>query len=335
MASSFEELLKNRKKTNDSLNKKVESLKKGGSYDKEPDARLWDLKHLKNDDGNGRATIRFLPAPLGEDEPFVQYFSYFHQNKKNGKWYVEKSLKTFGNDEKDPAYDYNGTIYDNQAIAKDDKSKHTIRRNKTYVSNILVVDDPKNPDNNGKVFLFEYGPMIFKMIEARMNPDPNVSDDEPAIPFDPIEGCNFKIKIVSKKLNGNLTPNYESSTWGPISPLADDAEEMEKIWKKAYPLAKEFLDRSKYNPYEKQLENFKRVFGFIPGGTIPEDKQEQESKPAAEVKEKQAPLAEVEDDDDNLPWTKDEDETPAVSTASSAASDDEDDDDDFFARFKG
>ncbi|PCJ96691.1 MAG: hypothetical protein COA52_00350 [Hyphomicrobiales bacterium] len=318
MAKSFAELLKNRKKNTEKLSNKIESLKKGGDFNNDPDARMWDLKHLRNKDGNGRATIRFLPAPLGEEEEFVLYYSYFEKNRTTGKWYVHASHMSFDKDAEDPAYTYNGTIYSNTNLTDDEKKKLSIRRQKHYVANILVVDDPVEPENNGKVFLFDYGPMIAGLIEKRMNPNPDVDDFEKADPFDVIEGCNFKIKIVSKKLPGvtNLIPNYESSIWEDCAPMADSEEEMEAIWNKCYKLG-EFIDPTNtklYKSIEKQKIDFAAWIG--------EEAEEEVSKPAPKEKSiKEDALPESEDDD--LPETE-EDESII----------DDDDDDDFFDKFK-
>jgi hypothetical protein len=339
MAQSFAELLKNRKKDSETLSKKVEELKKGGtSYDKEPDPRIWTgTKHLKNKDGNGRATIRFLPAPMGEENAFVLYYSYFHKHQpKNAatvKYYVENSLKTFGNDEKDPAYDYNGTIWADTSLSDDAKKKKQIRRQKKYVSNILVVDDPVKPEYNGKVMIFEYGPEIYKLIEARMHPDPSVSKDKPANPFDPLEGCNFELKIVSKKIDDSLVPSYASSTFEQPAPFADSEEEMERIWNSCYPLAADFLDRAKYAPYEKQLKNFIRVFGFDP--TPSEDAPKASSKPK-ESKEEAPKKSLKEEIDDEIPFSGSDskDDEPPFDVDDKTETTSDDDDDDFFSRFK-
>lgn len=346
MAQSFAELLKNRKKSTENIYKKAEEVTKGGnSYEKEPDPRIWTgTKHLKNKDGNGRATIRFLPAPIGEENAFVLYFSYFHKHQPPGaataKYYVEKSLKTFGNDEKDPAYDYNGTVYSRADLNDKEKQKIAIRRQKKYVSNILVIDDPVKPELNGKVMLFEYGPEIFKLINSRMNPDPSLTKDKPANPFDPLEGCNFELKIVSKMTPDGLQPSYAASTWESPAPFADSEEEMEAIWNKTYPLEGEFLDRSKYSTYESQLKNFKRVFGFEPAG---EDENPKAKKKApAESKEEPKKKSLKEELDDDIPFAGsdekesivDDDDSSDEAPFDTGSSDSDDDDDDFFSKFK-
>jgi hypothetical protein len=326
MANSFAELLKNRQALAEKAKKKVESLKT--SYNNEKDERFWEMSHLKNEDGQGRATIRFLPAAPGSEDAFTLYYSYFAQSPYNSKWFVHSSRKSLGEgDENDPAYQYNGKIYSDQSLSDDQKKRLAMRRQKKYIANILVVDDPTEPENNGKVFLFEYGPMIHKLIEKRMNPDPSVDDwSTGAIPFDPIEGCNFKLKIVSKKIGTNLVPNYEQSTWADVGPISEDMDKIEEIWKKCYSL-KEFTDPENtklYASVEKQKKDLAAWLGEEQKEPVKEARQEktQESKT-------QSFKEDIEDEeDDEAPFDVDDKVEEKTSVL------DEDDEDDFFNKFK-
>ena len=48
--------------------------------------------------GNGYAVIRFLPAPKGEDLPWVKLWNHAFQGP-TGQWYIENSLTTLGNND--------------------------------------------------------------------------------------------------------------------------------------------------------------------------------------------------------------------------------------------
>ena len=76
----------------------------------------------------------FLPAPNGEDLPFVKLYSHAFQGP--GGWYIENSLTSLG--QKDPVSEYNTTLWNNGT----DAGKETARKQKrklTYISNIYVV----------------------------------------------------------------------------------------------------------------------------------------------------------------------------------------------------
>ena len=222
------------------LVKEVEKMNNNGTSG---DDRLWKLDVDKS--GNGYAVIRFLPAPDGEDLPFVKLYSHAFQGP--GGWYIENSLTTLG--QKDPVSEYNTQLWNNGT----DSGKETARKQKrklTYTSNIYVVKDPANPENEGKVFLFKYGKKIFDKVMEAMQPE--FEDETPINPFDFWQGANFKLKIVKK--DGYW--NYDKSEFDKVGPLLDDDDALEALWKKEFSLnAITAADQFKsYDDLEKRLK---------------------------------------------------------------------------------
>jgi hypothetical protein len=208
------------------------------------DDRLWKPELDKT--GNGYAVIRFLPAPEGEDLPWVKLYTHAFQGP--GGWYIENSLTTIG--QKDPVSEHNRELWNSGS----DKDKETVRKQKrklSFYSNIYVVKDPTNPHNEGKVFLFKYGKKIFDKIMAAMQPE--FEDEEPINPFDFWQGANFKLKI--RKVDGYW--NYDKSEFERSNPLLNDDDALESIWKKEYPLTAIVApDQFKsYDDLEKRLKN--------------------------------------------------------------------------------
>ena len=227
------------------LVKEVEKMNNNGASG---DERTWKLDVDKS--GNGYAVIRFLPAPENEDLPFVKLYSHAFQGP--GGWYIENSLTSLG--QKDPVSEYNTQLWNNGT----DAGKETARKQKrklTYMSNIYVVKDPTNPENEGKVFLFKYGKKIFDKLTAAMQPE--FEDEEAIDPFDFWQGANFKLK--AKNVAGYR--NYDSSEFAAVTPLLDDDDALESIWKKQYSL-EEFVAADQFKSYEdlkKRLESVLRV----------------------------------------------------------------------------
>jgi hypothetical protein len=125
------------------LVKEVDKMNNSGGSE---DERFWKLECDKAQ--NGYAVIRFLPAPDGEDLPFAKIYSHAFQGP--GGWYIENNLSTIG--QKDPVGELNSQLWNNGT----DAGKEIARKQKrklTYISNIYVVKDPANPQNEGKVFL--------------------------------------------------------------------------------------------------------------------------------------------------------------------------------------
>jgi len=207
------------------------------------DERFWKPEMDKT--GNGFAIVRFLPAVEGEELPWVKMYSHAFQGP--GGWYIENSLTTIG--QKDPVSEHNRELWN----SGNEKDKETVRKQKrklSYYSNIYVVKDPANPQNEGKVFLFKYGKKIFDKIMEAMQPE--FEDETPINPFDFWQGANFKIKIVKK--DGYW--NYDKSEFDRISPLLDDDDALESLWKKQYSLdALSAADQFKsYEDLEKRLK---------------------------------------------------------------------------------
>jgi len=250
------------------------------------DERLWKPELDKT--GNGYAVIRFLPAVKGEDLPWAKLWNHAFQGP-TGQWYIENSLTTLG--QKDPVSEMN-SAYWNSGVESDKEIARRQKRKLQYRSNIYVVTDPKHPENEGKVFLFRYGKKIFDKIMEAMQP---AFDDEIAVnPFDFWEGANFKLKI--RKVDGYW--NYDKSEFESPSPLFDNDDKLEKVWKKQYAL-KEFTAPTNFKSYS-ELKN--RMDAVLAGTTVVGNVVDLPLEPVETVtvdtKEEPAPTVEVTEDEE-------------------------------------
>ena len=239
--------LKKQSKLGNLTAKLVKEVEKMNTSSGSSDDRVWKLDVDKS--GNGYAVIRFLPAPNGEDLPFVKLYSHAFQGP--GGWYIENSLTTLG--QKDPVSELNSELWNNGTDAGKELARKQ-KRKLTYVSNIYVVKDPANPANEGKVFLFKYGKKIFDKLTAAMQPE--FADEEAIDPFDFWQGANFKLK--AKNVAGYR--NYDSSEFARPEALLDDDEAMEAIWKKQYSLA-ELVAADQFKSYDDLKKRLDYVLG--------------------------------------------------------------------------
>ena len=238
------------------LVKEVEKMNNTGSSG---DERLWKLECDKG--GNGYAVIRFLPAPEGEDLPFVKLYSHAFQGP--GGWYIENSLTTLS--QKDPMSEYNTMLWNNGTDSGKDQARKQ-KRKLTYVANIYVVKDPANPENEGQVFLYKFGKKIFDKITAAMQPE--FEDEEAIDPFDFWQGANFKLK--AKNVAGYR--NYDSSEFARQDALLEDDDSvLEEIWKKEYSL-EEFVAPDQFKSYDELKKRLDYVLG-IKGTTKFQDQE--------------------------------------------------------------
>ena len=280
MALDFASLKKSSKKSLANLVTEAEKMTTRNENSGE-DNRFWKPEVDKS--GNGMATIRFLPEPKGEDFPWVKMYNHGFQGP--GGWYIENSLTTIG--EKDPVGEYNSMLW-NSGIEANKEIARKQKRRLQYFSNILVVNDPSNPENNGKVFLFQYGAQIFSKIKEAMQPE--FEDEEPMNPFDFWTGCDFKLKI--RNVEGYR--NYNKSEFASPSPISDDDDAIEGIWDKEYSLT-EFLDSSNFKSYGELKARLDKVLG------VNGKKEEEDFAPAPSPSNTAAPK-------DEVPWSNDEDE---------------------------
>ena len=245
---SFDALKKNRSKSLDKLNSQLEKITKK-SYADPNEGKMW--KPTRDKAGNGFAIIRFLPASEGEEMPFVRVFDHGFQGP-SGLWYIESSLTTLNQD--DPVSEYNSKLWNSGIDSDKDQARKQKRRLK-YVSNIMVIKDPSNPENEGKVFMYQYGKKIFDKLNDLMNP--SFEDETPVNPFDFWAGANFRLKI--RVVEGY--PNYDKSEFDSPTPLAEDDSELEAIWKKQHSL-QDLLDPKNFKTYAELKTKLFRVLAL-------------------------------------------------------------------------
>ena len=250
------------------------------------DDRFWKPELDKS--GNGYAIIRFLPQPSNEDLPWCKIWS--HAFNGPGGWYIENSLTTLN--KKDPISEYNTELWNSGVEANKDIARKQKRILK-YYSNVLVVNDPKHPENEGKVFLYRFGKKIFDKIMETMQP---AFEDEVAVnPFDFWKGANFKLKI--RKVDGYW--NYDKSEFEAPSALFDNDDDIEVVWKKQYPL-EDFIAPTNFKSYDELKTRLNMVLAGTT--TVGNVTTLMEDEPVATVtvdtKEEPAPTVTVSEDEE-------------------------------------
>ena len=256
------------------------------------DNRLW--KPELDQSGNGYAVIRFLPSPEGEDLPWAKLWNHAFQGP-TGQWYIENSLTTIG--QKDPVSEYNSKLW-NSGVESDKEIARKQKRKLQYFSNILVVSDPKHPENEGKVCLFRYGKKIFdKLMEAMQ---PAFEDESPINPFDFWEGADFKLKI--RKVDGFW--NYDKSEFSKPSPISDDESKIESIWKSQYSLAEKLDVNNNFKTYDELSARFHAVIsGTTTVGNVSEEMDDEPvATPVVDTKPVESPVTSQEEEDDTMDY---------------------------------
>ena len=255
------------------------------------DDRIW--KPVMDKTGNGFAIIRFLPAPKGEELPWAKLWNHAFQGP-TGQWYIENSLTTIG--QNDPVSEHNSALW-NSGVESDKEIARKQKRKLQYYSNIYVVKDSANSENEGKVFLYRFGKKIFDKIMETMQPA--FEDETPINPFDFWEGADFKLKL--RKVDGYW--NYDKSEFADPSALSKKDDELEKIWGQTHSLTA-FTDNSNFKSYDELKKRLDVVLsGTTTVGNVTEMTTSFDDSPEVSVvvdtKEEPAPTITVSEDDDD------------------------------------
>jgi len=249
---SFADIKKN-KVNNAAMKTKIQD---DGSSTRDP--RQWKHRY-STDSGIGTSLIRFLPRYDADGQPTVPWVAWTEFSFKNGSnSYWNRNLSSIN--KPDPVSELNKAHWAKipDAERKNGAEAAMARKRKVqkkYITNIVVLDDKANPENNGKVMLYQFGPAILKKLEAAWFP--KFEDQKPLEFFDWDQGANFRIRSE----NGDFSLSYDSSEFEQVSPLAGGRQEVqEKLYNSMYDLA-EFESESNYKSYDELKAEMIKVLG--------------------------------------------------------------------------
>ncbi len=260
----------------------LEKIKGGNSFS-ESDSKEWKL--ALDNAKNGTAVIRFLPGKTENDLPFIKLIN--HGAQIGPKWYIENCPSTLGNDHFDdcPVCKY---IKENDLFNTDNALYQKLKRKTSYWANILVVKDPANPDNEGKVFKYRFGQKVMDKILSMIEVDPAMGE-EPVDVTCVFTGANFSLKV--KQVGG--FSNYDESKFQKQTKIAgiDDPAFQEKLASEMSDIAA-IAAPDQFNDFAKNEESFKRVMGTAALGGTAAQASRQADEIASQLDEFSASMAE-------------------------------------------
>jgi hypothetical protein len=292
---SFEALKRNRA----DISKLIQAAEATGSGEQKnySDDRIW--KPTVDKAGNGYAVLRFLPAREGQELPWVRYWDHGFKGP-TGQWYIENSLTSIG--QTDPVGELNSKLW-NSGIESDKDKARLQKRRLHYVTNVLVLQDPSAPQNEGKVFIYKFGKKIFDKITDMMNP--TFADETPVNPFDFWTGADFKLKI--RQVEGYR--NYDKSEFASSAALYEgDESKLESVYDQMHDIS-EFIDPKNYKSYDELKSKLMRVLGqeaTAGAYTVQQESMINEPAPAPVMNTAEPVTAEqmnmADDDDDTMSY---------------------------------
>ena len=173
--------------------------------------------------------VRLLPSA----DPKKTFFEHYMQGFTSfatGQYIQTLSPATFG--ERDPISEARFKLL-KMGSEEDKKKAETVRRTQKWLVNVLVIEDPTNPENKGKVKMLKYGKQLQKVIDAAINGEDAAEFGSKVFDLTP-NGVNLKIKVEEQ---GGY-PNYASSRFTSASDLKLTSEEIEKTYSSVFELDK-------------------------------------------------------------------------------------------------
>lgn len=162
--------------------------------------------------------VRILPNLDNPESTLFKYYLHGWVSPIDGRYSSTLCPTTY--DEECPICTERFRLYNKG----DDESKElskTLARKERFYSNVLVVDDPVTPDNNGTIKILGYGAQIRKIIDEAMTGDDAEEVGERMFDFTK-EGCNLRIKVDKNKAG---FPNYDRSKFLTPSTVSVNMED--------------------------------------------------------------------------------------------------------------
>lgn len=256
-------------------------------------------------------TIRLIPNVENIDETFFHHYLNQWTSKKDGSFVSALSLRTLG--ERDPINEARWKLYKewkDSSPGKDEKFENPIKEKEQWLVNIYVIDDPSNPENNGKVKILNLGSQLKGIIDDAMNGD-RADEFGPAI-FDlSKDGADFKIKAEEQGIYTTFIKSFFTSK----TSLDLSDEEIDEVYQNVFDL-KQVHPVKTFDELQALLDDHffcsEEQVVDQPRKPLPKTKEVAKSEPKAKAKPAAKPAEVDVDPDDDIPMFHEGDGDPQV-----------------------
>ena len=256
------------------LQAQLEAVSGNGGF--KQDLTEWKLT-VDQKTKEGTAVIRFLqPSDLEGMEEWPTFVTISnHFIKRDGKFYVENCTGgTHKNYDGCPVCQWRnaqGWDWSNESDKKVARETGT-GINTSYWANIMVIKDPANPDNDGKVFKYKFTNTVLKMIISAQKGDEEVGE-APIVITDFDHGANFLVRSTKKDKFGTL----ETSKFQAPSPLPGiDTPEVQKVILEGMQDLRTIVAPTQFKPFDELKKKFDKIMGIRGGDEKVARKAEEE-----------------------------------------------------------
>lgn len=216
---------------------------KSGLSDSESNTQTVDYSNILKFEVGKTYKLRLLPFVGEPSKTFWHYYEFGWNSKATDQYVSAITPSTWG----EPC-----PINEVYRKAYRDKIESGIRRRELWLVNVYVINDPTNPENNGKVKIMRYGKQIDKIIKEATTGD--LQEDLGKYIFDlSPDGYDFIVKVEKQQ----DYPNYSSSSFArrpsAIEDIDNNVEQIEEIYKSTFDLSTLFPIKS-YETLKKMLD---------------------------------------------------------------------------------
>jgi hypothetical protein len=198
---------------NGSLDSKMDFLNESSQTKNNDGIYRVDLSKCKDKKRGWRSVVRFLPnltkdGKVGQMaiEKITHYVDIKNPKELSG-WF--DSPKNFN--EKCALTDLYYTMQNSKNAILIEKSKQ-LKYSKKYYSYVLVLEDEQQPENVGKIMIFQYGKTIKDKIQAERNGE---ISGVPCNVFDLSAGKDFVLVVKEIQTGDETYPDYKMSMFKP------------------------------------------------------------------------------------------------------------------------
>lgn len=306
-------------------NTRVTAAKKDLEKKSYIDNRFWKPKFSK--EGTTKNLIRFIPSKVS-NKNFIEYYSHFVKGEtkdENGN----AKMTFFSCDcpkkmlnKKCAICDAVSDIY-NKPLPPYVEANNVCKGNSLFVgtafiTNILVIDDEANPENNGKVFLYKMPKSVKEIVAS--TPEVLANDA-----FDIVDGKNFVLEAHKEAAYDYSKSSFVDQRTG-IDGEERNPSVIQAIYDKTYGFD-EWFDEKKYLDYDFVKGRLSEIISVIKfqqeaEGYTPKHTKQQTQKSTEQtttetkVETQQAQVeettkVETQKEETSQPnWTDDDDEIP-------------------------
>ena len=177
-------------------------------------------------------TVRLLPYTKDPGKTFFHYYNHGWLSYATGQYVQTLSPQTFG--DRDPIAEERFRVL--RTGTEEEKEKMSaVRRLEKWLVNVYVVDDPLNPENNGKVKLLRYGKQLQKIITEAIEGEDAEEFGARIFDLGP-EGVSFKIKVEQQ---GDY-PTYVSSRFTTAGKIDLSEDKQKDLYDNVFNLSEVF-----------------------------------------------------------------------------------------------